>query len=304
MQINHELRWDDLRVVLALQRQGSLKQAAVELGINISTVSRRLDALEELVGVHLFDRSSDGTRPTAAAELLLPFAETMERAAHGFTHELSGFELEAEGVVRITAPPGLVDHFLAPAFVDLIEQHPRLRLQVVSSIGYADLTRHEADIALRIVRPASGDFIATRLATSGWLPIASPAHAKALGRLRDPQETRWITWGEDLSHLPDAQWISRKVARERVVLETSSMSAQLEAVRAGLGVMLAPLPYAQLPGLTELQCTPAIRQTIDAIPESSLWLVGHRALRDVPRIAAVWSWIKAQLNPRSRAGCP
>jgi len=197
-------------------------------------------------------------------------------------------------VVRITAPPGLVDHFLAPAFVDLIEQHPRVRLQVLSSIGYADLTRHEADIALRIVRPASGDFIATRLATLGWLPIASPAHAKALGRLRDPQDARWIAWGEDLSHLPDAQWISRNVARERVVLETSSMSAQLEAVRAGLGVMLAPLPYAQLPGLTELRCTPEIRQTIDAIPDSSLWLVGHRALRDVPRVAAVWSWIKAR----------
>lgn len=296
MQNAHELRWDDLRVVLALQRQGSLKRAAEQLRVNISTVSRRLDGLEELLGVHLFDRTPDGTRPTAAAEQLLPFAERMEEAAHGFVRGLEGFEVEPEGVVRITAPPGLVDHFLAPALVELCDAHPRLRIQVLSSIGYADLTRREADLALRIVRPAAGDFVATRLSTQGWTLVASASHASALGRLRDPDATRWVTWGEDLAHLPDSRWIAANVDRSRVVLETSSMTAQIEAVRGGLGVMLAPTVYADLPGLCAVSCTPKLRRSLDALPKGSLWLVGHRALREVPRIAAVWGWLRERIT--------
>lgn len=292
MQSGDDLRWDDLKVLLALHRRGSLKRAADELGVNISTVSRRLDALEELVGVHLFDRTPEGTRPTVAAEQLVPFAEGMERAAHGFSRGLEGFEIEPEGVVRLTAPPGIVDHFIAGALVDLARAYPKLRVQILSSIGYADLTRREADIALRLQRPAAGDFVSTRLAAQGWATLASPALAATLGRLRDPAAGRWVTWGADLAHLPDAQWIAANVPTERVVLETSSMTAQIEAVRAGLGLMLAPVAYAELRGLAAVDCAPKVRRSIDALPEGTLWLVGHRALREVPRIAAVWSWVK------------
>ena len=293
-----DLRWDDLKVLLALFRAGSLKQAAYELGVNISTVSRRLGALETLLGAHLFDRTPEGTRPTAAAEQLVPFAERMEQAALGFARALSGFEVDPEGVVRITAPPGFIDPFLAPTLVDLVRLYPRLRIQLVSSIGYADLSRYEADLALRISRPTTGDLVATLLGSHPYSIIASPRHAAAVGVLRRTDQTRWVTWGEELSHLPDAQWIDEHVPRECVVLETSSMSAQLSAVRAGLGAMLAPLPYADLPDLIAMDCTPRLRRSLAALPEGSLWLVGHRALRDVPRIAVVWEWLKANLQSR------
>ncbi len=290
------LRWDDLKVLLALHRRGSLKRAAEALGVNISTVSRRLDALEELLGTHLFDRTPDGVRPTAAAEQLVPHAEGMERAAQGFLHGLEGFEVEVEGVVRLTAPPGLAEQLIAPALGELCDAHPKLRLQILASVGYADLTRREADLALRIMRPAAGDFVATRLAAHPWCIVASPAHAAALGKLRDPDATRWVTWGEELAHLPDARWLAANVRRERVVLETSSMTAQLEAVRAGLGVMVVPRPYAELPGLVGVRCTGAIEKTLAAMPEGTLWLVGHRALREVPRVAVVWAWLKRRFE--------
>lgn len=286
------LRWDDLKVLLALWRQGSLKRAAEVLGVNISTVSRRLDALEELLGAHLFDRTPDGVRPTAAAEQLVPHAEGMERAAQGFMHGLEGFEVEVEGIVRITAPPGLVDSFLAPALPELCDAHPRLRIQILASVGYADLTRREADLALRILRPESGDLVTTRLAAHPWCVVASPEHAAALGRLRDADATRWVTWGEELAHLPDARWLAAHVSREQVVLETSSMTGQLEAVRAGLGCMVVPRPYATLRGLTRVRCAGALEKSLAAMPEGSLWLVGHRALREVPRVAVVWAWLK------------
>jgi DNA-binding transcriptional LysR family regulator len=296
MQLAEALRWDDLKVLLALHRRGSLKRAAEELGLNISTVSRRLGALEELVGAHLFDRTPEGVRPTAAAEQLLPHAEEVERAALEFARGLEGFEVDPEGVVRITAPPGLVDSFIAPALVELAEAYPRLRIQILASIGYADLTRREADLALRLMRPAAGDFVATRLAAHGWCVVASPAHAAALGRLREPDTTRWVTWGEELGHLPDARWIAAHVSRERVVLETNSMTAQLEAVRGGLGAMVVPLPYAKLRGLAEVECATAIKKSLAALPEGTLWLVGHRALREVPRVAVVWAWLKGRFE--------
>lgn len=296
MQIPWDLRWDDVRVLLALSRQGSLKRAAGSLGVNVSTASRRLDALEEAAGMHLFDRTPDGTRPTAAAERLLPFAESMEQAALGMARSLEGLEADPEGVVRITAPPGLVDHFLAPALTDLVERYPRLRISIVSSIGYADLTRREADLALRSIRPAAGDLVARRLVTPRYVVIASPAHAEELGRLGDPAAARWLTWEEDLAHLSDAEWIAQHVPPEQVVLRTSSMTAQIEAARTGLGLMLAAAPYADLRGLRALTTTRALSRSVDAIPRGSLWLVGHRALREVPRIAAVWSWLEARFS--------
>lgn len=291
-----DLRWDDVRVLLALARHGSLKRASASLGVNISTVSRRLDALEEAAGAHLFDRTSGGTLPTAAAEELLPFAERMEQAALSMTRVFEALEVEPEGTVRITAPPGLVDHFLAPALATLTDAYPRLRISVVSTIGYADLTRREADIALRLLRPATGDLVAKRLATHGLVLVGAPAHAAALGRLTDPAATRWVTWDEDLAHLPDARWVAEHVPSERIVLRTSSMTAQLEAVRAGIGVMLAPMPYATLPALRAVELGPKLQKSVGAIPAGSLWLVGHRALRDVPRIAAVWRWIEERFS--------
>lgn len=286
------LRWDDLRVFLALHRRGSLKRGAEELGVNISTMSRRLDTLEATTGVHLFDRTPEGTHPTAAAELLLPFAETMEQAAHGFARGVEALELEPEGEVRLTAPPGLVDHFLAPALVELCDRHPRLTITIISSIGYADLTRREADLALRIMRPAVGDLVAKCLTNRSWCVIAAPKLARRHRALRDPNAVRWVTWGDELAHLPDRRWIEANVEPERVPLHTNSMTAQLEAVRAGLAVMLAPTVYRELPGLSEVRCAPKLRRSIESLPEGALWLVGHRALRDVPRIAAVWSWLE------------
>ena len=291
MQMPSEVRWDDMRLVLALFRRGSLKAAARDLGVNVSTVSRRLDALENATSQHLFDRTPEGTQPTAAAELMLPFAERMEREAMGFSRALDGLEAEADGVVRITAPPGVVDHFLAPAIADLVARYPRVRIDVLSSIGYADLTRREADIALRIVRPASGDLVATRLSTASYALVASPALAKRIGRLRDLDDATWVTYGEELGHLPEVSWVTGQVAPERIVLRANSMTAQIEAIRTGLGVRLETRPFLKLPGLKEVKLATGLRRKLRPLPEASLWLVGHRALRDVPRIAAVWAFL-------------
>src|SRR5438552_2910504 len=108
------LDWDQVRVFLAVARAGQLAGAAARLGLDVSTVSRRLDRLEGELGVHLFDRTRDGTIATAAAEAMLPAAEDMERGLALFAAAVDAIETVAEGSVRLTAPPGVADSFIAP----------------------------------------------------------------------------------------------------------------------------------------------------------------------------------------------
>src|SRR5687768_10191114 len=139
--------WDQIRVFLAVARARQLAGAAARLGLDVSTVSRRIDRLEAELGVHLFDRTRDGTVATAAAEALLPAAEDMERALAQFATAADGVETVAEGVVRLTAPPGVADAFIAPALAGFHARFPKVTVELDASIGYADLTRREADLA-------------------------------------------------------------------------------------------------------------------------------------------------------------
>ncbi len=296
MRVKNKLRWDDLKVVLSLARHGSLKRAAADLGVNISTVSRRLDGLEASLGRHLFDRTPDGTWPTAATEQLLPFAEAMAHAAGRFLRALDGLEDSPEGLVRVAAPPGLVNHFLVPAVRDVRARYPRLRIEVLSSIGYASLTRREADIALRSKRPTSGDLIASRLGAYHYVVLATEKQAAHYGRLRDPEQASWTSWDNSLSHLPEAKWLAKQVSRERIVVTSNSMTLQLEAVRHHIALMLAPAPYAALPDICALPLSKALAASVATISPARLWLVGHRALRDVPRITAVWRGLQQAIG--------
>jgi DNA-binding transcriptional LysR family regulator len=284
-------RWDDARVLLALLRAGTLSGAAERLAVNPSTVSRRLESLEDSLGAHLFDRTPEGVKPTAAAEQLYPFAEELERAAVDLSHAVAGLESEPEGLVRLTAPPGVVDQMLAPAIAELSRRHPKLRLEIDASIGYADLTRREADLALRAQRPTSGDLVARKLAEAHGVPMTSPAYARELGRLRDFADARWVTYGPELAHIPDASWVLQQVPEAQIPVRTSSLTGQLSLAAAGVGVVLAP-PVLQ-GGLDLVPVTLArpLLASMKPLPPAALWLVGHRALRQVPRVQVVWDFL-------------
>jgi len=285
-----------VRVFLALFRARTLSSAAVRLGVNASTVGRRLDALEDALGARLFDRTPDGVAPTAATEHLLAHAERLEQAAHALGGAVEGFETRPEGVVRITAPPGVAEHFLAPALPGLLRRYPDLRIELDASVRSLDLTRREADLALRPVRPESGDLVTVKIADEQDGLFTSPAYAAELGTIRELGAARWIGWERDLAHLPSVRWLDHHVPESRVVLRTSSIGAQLSAAEAGLGVVLLPNPYGKRRSLTAVRLSATLRASLPPTPRQSLWLVGHRATRDVPRIAAVWDTILGTLG--------
>lgn len=286
------LDWEQVRLFLAVFRERSLARASARLALDVSTVSRRLDRLEGELGAPLFDRTREGTSPTVLAEELLPHAEEMELAASRFATAGAKAETEVEGTVRLTVPPGLADVFIAPALARLHERHPKLVVELDASIGYADLTRREADLAIRAVRPATGELVSVKVVSARLVPLASVAYAQKLGKLKRLGDARWIVWDRDLAHLPETTWLRKHAPEVVPVFRTSHFSSQLAAARAGLGVVIAAHPFGSAgPGLVEVAHAKSLEDAWSELPSGSLWLVGHRALRHVPRVAAVWTFV-------------
>lgn len=295
-----DLRWDDLRFLLAVFRRGTLLAAADDLDTHASTVSRRIEALERSLGQHLFDRTAAGLHPTQLAEALVPLAEAMESRVADLLRVVEGRETEPEGWVRVTAPPGMATYLVAPLLPELYARHPGLRVELLPSVGYADLSRREADIALRVRRPAAGDLRVTRLAEVELEPLVAPALAETLGSIRRLDQAPWITWSENLAQLEDARWIAANVPEEQIALRCASFEPQIEAARAGLGAMLLGGPYSALTGLVPLPMTKALRRRMPELPRGAVYLVGHRALREVPRVAAVWEFFRGAFADPAR----
>jgi DNA-binding transcriptional LysR family regulator len=287
------MRWDDARVLLALLATRSLSAAGKQLGVDASTVSRRLDALERALDARLFDRTPDGVAPTVLAEELGPHAEAMARAADGLALAAEGRETVAEGVVVLTAPPGYAEYFLAPALPRLHAAHPGLRLVLDASTRVFDLARREADLAIRGARPESGDLVAKKLADIQPALMASPRYAASLGVLRHLRDARWITWGPELATIGAARLVEEHVPAESIALRTSHLGTQVAAAEAGLGVVVLDRDLARVRKLVEVEVAPELRR---ALPDrtTEMWLVGHRALREVPRIAAVWAFLVSE----------
>jgi DNA-binding transcriptional LysR family regulator len=279
--------WDDVRLFLALCRSSTVGVAAKALGVDASTVSRRLVLLEEAVKATLFDRGRDGVTPTKAAEDLMPVAEEIEAVIRRFTTAAEGLEREVTGLVRLTCPPDVAEVVVAPVLRDLRTRHPALRFHLDPGEAVLDLTRREADVALRTARPTSGDLIVTRVATIRWVVAASPALARQLGPVKRWTDLPWIGLGERLAQIPPSRWHAQHVGGDYAV-RSDSLAVQLSSVVAGLGVALVPAPSVAHYGLVVVDLAPKLRADAAEWPLNDLFLVTHRALRDVPRVKVVW----------------
>ena len=196
--------------------------------------------MEQALSATLFDRGRDGIAPTKAAEDLLPVAEEMEEVMTRFSGAADNLERGVSGLVRMTCPPDVADVVVAPLLRELLARHPALRVDLDAGEATLDLTRREADLALRTVRPIRGDLVMTRLMTVRWVLVAEPKLAKDLGTLRAWTDAPWVGWGERLSSIKPARWLATHVRTADPLVRSDSLIVQLAAVAAGLGVALAP----------------------------------------------------------------
>jgi DNA-binding transcriptional LysR family regulator len=278
-------RWDDLRIFLAAFREGSCAAAGARLGVNQSTVSRRIGALERDLGVRLFDRLPEGLVPTAAAEEIVPRAELFEATAAELMDAVEGIDTRLAGVVRVALPEMIASELIVPALPGFLRECPGLRVELIAGDVIVDLTRREADLALRFVRPESGDLIVRRVATLRFGVFGSKEYLRA-HRGKSPEELAWLDWDTTKAHLPDAAWLHAVFPRVEPVLRTTSLAVRMRATLGGLGVSVLARPLAErYPELEAIEGLPPI-------PEIPVWLVGHRALRNLPRIKAVWTLLE------------
>ncbi len=293
-----DLAWDEVRLFLALARSKKLGPAAKALGVDASTVSRQLASLERRSGVRLFERVRDGLVLTAAGDRLVGPAEETEDSVLRFFDQVRPLERVVEGVVRITTPPGVMEALVLPSARALLDRFPKLRLEVDGSQGVANILRREADIAVRLTRPAGEGLVVRRVGKSVNALFASQALGKTLGPLASYDDAPWVTWDAAHADVPSARWFAARV-RVPPVVSASTLLAQVAAVEASLGVGLLPVVVAEKRGLVQVVSHAAPGD----FPSDDVYLVSHAALRDAPRIKAVWAFLLEVLtraNPETK----
>lgn len=276
-----ELPWEDLRVFLAAWEAGTLTAAAAELRVGQATASRRIAALEDHIGQRLFDRTRGGLVPTDAARALQPHAARMAEQARLGAAAVAGLQAEPEGVVRVAVPPGIAVDVLPPLIPELRARHPKVRLEILADNFMRDLTRHEADIAMRSWRPQTGDLVFRRMPAVPLAAYASRAYVAALPADAAPGDLDWLQWSPDMQHIPLARYVADRLDGRAPVLTTNSFPAMRAAAVQGLGCMLLPELQARLSGLVRVPVP------LPALPPAPFFLIVPRALRSVPRVAAV-----------------
>jgi DNA-binding transcriptional LysR family regulator len=271
--------WNDLRHILAVARAGTLAGAARRLGVNQTTVARRIAAAEAALGTRLYDRSGGLLRPTPTGETAVARAAAIEQDVLVLEQGASRADTQAAGMVRLTAVPVLANRLLVPAFPRLASRHPRLRLELIAESRNLSLSRREADIALRLARPEGASALLTRRLGRLDYAVYGP-------RGRTSARLPWIDYEEGRSHLPQARWLSKAAAGElRLGLLAGDIETILQAIHAGLGKSLLPRVVAD--GDSRLKCLSGP----GAVLSREVWLLTHHELRSSPRIVAVVDWL-------------
>jgi len=282
------LNWNDLRYVLAISRGGTLAAAARLLGVDDTTVARRLMATQEAIGTRLYQRLTDGTlQLTPAGKRTALHAEKIEREIGALDGVLKRADDAVSGIVRITSVPIIVNHILVPAADSLLQRHPKLHLELVADPRDLSLTRRETDLALRLARPKTGGtkVMARRIGT-----IRYDVYASASCSRREAKTLPWLTYDESMAHLPQARWIAATAARSDdrlAAVHVNDAEALLEAVIAGFGRSLLPCVVAD--GDSRLR---RIGVKGRAALSRELWLLRHSQLRTLGRIEAAVKWIE------------
>lgn len=282
------MQWEDLHVVLALARAGSHAGAARVLGVDATTIGRKLGALEQRLGARLFQRLGKQLVLTDAGTRLSLRAERVEAELRAAERELFGEDARSEGSVRLTASDGIVDHVLVPALPILLARAPALTVALRADARSLDLSQREADVAVRLVRPKEPALIARPLAPIAFGLFASVRYAAERGLPRDSAALSahpLIGLSERLADTPQARWLARTVPGTRHPVAANSTAAQVQACLEGLGLALLPRVVARrIPGLVPVLpgCAP---------PPRTAYAVCHGELRKNARIATVLAWL-------------
>lgn len=276
--------WSDLRHFIAVSRHGSTLAAAKALGVNQSTVHRRLAELERRTGLALVQRHTTGYRLSELGEALIDKVLAVEAAVGVLERQIQALKLDLKGVIRLTCPEPTVARITATGLLDrFYARYPGLFVEFVTSDRYLDIAKGEADVALRSGEPVDDSLVGRKICDSIWAIYASKTYVQQHGRpasIADLANHALIGFDGIMLNHRVAKWLPVAVPNARIVNRNNSMLGTLSAVKAGIGI--APLPTTLGDGeATLVQVLPPVAELT-----RSWYLLTHPDLRQTPRIAA------------------
>lgn len=289
------LSWDDFRYVKAIALGRSLASAADGLGVNHSTVFRRLAQIEGRLGSRLFERSRTGYSLTPCGEEMVRLAERMEDDIVTFERQVTGHDLRPSGELRITTNDALGAYVLGDVFAGFRRAYPEILLDVLVSNQTLNLTRRDADIAIRGTYRPPDTLVGRRIANFGCAVWGQAGGEEVMSDPAAFTTTRdWVGLGEHLAATKMAKWLRDHVPSERVVFRVNSVLSLAEAVAAGIGLALIPFFIGSN--------LPRVRQLTPRIPEvgGDLWLLTHPDLRQTARVRAFMDYAGVELAKKRR----
>jgi len=286
------VRWGDLQYVLAVANCGSIAAAARELGVNHSTVLRRLNGFEARQGVRLFVRRQNGYKLTAEGQHLLQTARTIDSSVKMLERRLSGQEIELEGTLRVTTTDSIYEEIMLRHLIAFQRAYPRIRLDLTLTAKLLDLDQLDADIAIRPSKlKPEGQLIAKEIALMTSSVYAAPSYLSSLDT--DSawlEEANWLVHKSIFLREGEGRNLFSKLSPEQVVMQADSHMALRLAAEQGAGVTVLPTFLGdRSPRLVRLEADTGFM-------DIRLWLMTHKALASDARVRAFMAFIEPGLK--------
>jgi DNA-binding transcriptional LysR family regulator len=279
------LEWNDLHLVLAVCREGTLSGAARVLEVNHSTVFRRIGAIENKLGVRLFERLPSGYVMTKAGEAMQQVAERVENEVLGLSRKLIGRDLHLSGVLRIAVPDALLLKILMPHVSSFAQRYPDIQLELIISNNYLNLTRREADIAVRVTNSPPETVIGRHIC-SMMTTIYGSTEYLASQADNTIEHYTWLMPDENLAHLPICKWLNHHYPNAKTAFRCNTLLGLYEAAVQNLGVVSLPCFLADPDTRLKRLLTPPDELTAE------LWLLTHPDLRRTARVRAFMDFLE------------
>ena len=273
------LDWDDLRVFLAVARSRTLSGAARKLGVNQTTVTRRLEALEARLGARLFDRSTAGVNPTTAAAEVVAVAERVEEYVSSIERQIAGQDMRLTGELRVTTID-MCAYYDVELFEAFAKRYPQIELEL--SVGYfpRNLTRREADVAIRWTDRPPEHLVGHQVATAEYAIYAATSLLERCSDRTELDKYPWIDWDIANNARVTALWMRKHIPSTQVVCRYDMALALHAAIRSGMGVGFMPCAYGD--------ADPLLKRIRPIEPDFGIdiWLLTHPDLRSTARVRA------------------
>ncbi|MEH6812007.1 MAG: LysR family transcriptional regulator [Motiliproteus sp.] len=287
-----DINWDDLKVFLEVARTEKLSEAAKQLGIDASTVSRRVHRLEDQLATQLFDRSADGHSLTEHGQLLLQTARDMNKRAQAAGDILQGKNLENQGKVRLGVTEAFGNYFIAPELAKFCQQFPKITIDLLPLQRFVKWSHHEVDIAVTIEKPPNTSLVVSKLCDYQLNMYASRDYLERAGAINTTEDIYnhpLIGYVDDLVFSEQLSYLERLLPNSHPSFRSTSVITQSVAVREGLGLAVLPCFLAR--------CHPEL---VPVLPEQTsvvrtFWIAVHPEQKKLARVNKVWQHLKTHI---------